>query len=57
MPNMKNNINKNKPNTNHAFMKDDAYKVFDVRIAPAIFIINDQKKIADKNVPVSVLTR
>lgn len=36
---------------------DDAYKVFDVRIAPAIFIINDQKKIADKNVPVSVLTR
>lgn len=29
MPNMKNNINKNKPNTNHAFMKDDAYKVLE----------------------------
>ena len=30
MPNMKNNINKNKPNTNHAFMKDDAYKVLGI---------------------------
>lgn len=36
---------------------DDADKVFDLRISPCIYMLNEEKKIAEKNVTVNMLLR
>lgn len=36
---------------------EDAEKVFDIRLSPSIFIIDGEKQLADKNIPVEALIR
>lgn len=38
-------------------MSESAGEVFDLRVSPCVYIINGEKKIADKNVTVRMLTR